>query len=100
MFRATNWATIKVLQHNGCDVVIPANQVCCGAIHYHAGASEPAREFANQNAAAFQPDAVDAVIINVAGCGRCSKITPIIGKINNPLLVKKLAAKVRDVHEF
>jgi glycolate oxidase iron-sulfur subunit len=100
MFRATNWATIRVLQHNGCDVVIPTNQVCCGAIHYHAGASEPARDFANQNAAAFQPDAVDAVIINVAGCGAMLKDYPHHWQDDQSGAREKLAAKVRDIHEF
>ena len=37
MFRHTNWATARVLQQNGCDVVVPRQQVCCGAIHFHAG---------------------------------------------------------------
>ena len=43
MFRHVNWATARVLQQNGCDVHVPPSQVCCGAIHFHAGSSEPAR---------------------------------------------------------
>ena len=43
MFRHVNWATARVLQQNGCDVHVPRSQVCCGAIHFHAGSSEPAR---------------------------------------------------------
>ena len=39
MFRHTHWATARVLQKNGCDVFIPRSQVCCGAIHFHAGES-------------------------------------------------------------
>src|SRR6185436_4248791 len=35
VFRHVHWATARVLQQNGCDVVIPRTQVCCGAIHYH-----------------------------------------------------------------
>ncbi|MFM9066262.1 MAG: (Fe-S)-binding protein, partial [Planctomycetota bacterium] len=73
MFRPTNWATARVLQENGCDVVVPPGQVCCGAIHLHAGASDPARELADTNVAAFKPDEVDAIIINVAGCGSMLK---------------------------
>ena len=41
MFRSTHWATARVLQENGCDVLVPRGQACCGAIHFHAGASEP-----------------------------------------------------------
>lgn len=73
MFRQTNWATARVLQENGCDVTIPAAQACCGAIHFHAGASDPARELADTNVAAFQADNFDAVIVNVAGCGSMLK---------------------------
>jgi glycolate oxidase iron-sulfur subunit len=73
LFRHTNWATARVLQENGCDVVVPQEQVCCGAIHFHAGSSPPAREMADKNAAAFDAASVDAVIVNVAGCGSMLK---------------------------
>ena len=73
LFRGTNWATARVLQQNGCDVIVPGGQVCCGAIHFHAGSDEPAREFADTNVKAFDADHVDAVIVNVAGCGAMLK---------------------------
>jgi glycolate oxidase iron-sulfur subunit len=73
MFRQTNWATARVLQENGCDVVVPQSQVCCGAIHLHAGSSGPAREFADKNVAAFDASGVDAIVVNVAGCGSMLK---------------------------
>ena len=73
MFADTNRATARVLQHNGCEVVVPRSQVCCGAIHYHSGAGGPALQFAETNFAAFNPDDVDAIIINVAGCGSMLK---------------------------
>ena len=46
MFPETNAATARVLQENGCEVVIPRGQVCCGAIHYHSGVEQPALELA------------------------------------------------------
>jgi glycolate oxidase iron-sulfur subunit len=73
MFHHVNRATAHVLQANGCEVVVPRGQVCCGAIHYHSGAAGPALEFAEKNAAAFNPDEFDAIIINVAGCGSMLK---------------------------
>jgi glycolate oxidase iron-sulfur subunit len=73
LFRQTNWATARVLQENGCDVVVPESQVCCGAIHFHAGSSEPAREMADTNVRAFDASGVDAIIVNVAGCGSMLK---------------------------
>ena len=41
-FARLNEATVRVLQKNGCEVVIPPSQACCGAIHYHSGVEEPA----------------------------------------------------------
>jgi glycolate oxidase iron-sulfur subunit len=73
MFRSTHWATVRVLQANGCDVLVPRSQQCCGAIHFHAGAAEPARLLADGNAQVFNPLDVDAVIVNVAGCGAMLK---------------------------
>jgi glycolate oxidase iron-sulfur subunit len=73
MFRHVHWATARVLQENGCDVVIPTSQGCCGAIHYHSGASQPALDLMQQNIQAFQNEKLDAVIVNVAGCGAMMK---------------------------
>ncbi len=69
----TNQATIDVLRHNGCDVIIPQKQTCCGAIHFHNGEEEQAHQFAKANVAAFPFDEVDAVVTNVAGCGAMLK---------------------------
>ena len=73
LFRQTNWATARVLQENGCDVVVPESQVCCGAIHFHAGSSAPARDMADANVQALDASGVDAIIVNVAGCGSMLK---------------------------
>jgi glycolate oxidase iron-sulfur subunit len=73
MFRHTHWATIRVLQKNGCDVVVPRGQVCCGAIHFHSGNEPPAHALAEANLAAFDASELDAIIVNVAGCGAMLK---------------------------
>ncbi len=73
MFPETNAATARVLQENGCEVVIPPRQVCCGAIHYHSGVEEPALLLARQNIAAFLAAGVDAIVVNAAGCGAMLK---------------------------
>ena len=73
MFHHVNWATARVLQQNGCEVVVPRSQVCCGAIHYHSGAGEPALQLARTNAESLLSEDLDAVIINVAGCGSMLK---------------------------
>ncbi|MFO0870644.1 MAG: (Fe-S)-binding protein [Pirellulales bacterium] len=100
MFRRTHWATARVLQENGCDVVVPPNQVCCGAIHLHAGASDPARELADANLAALKPDDVDAIVVNVAGCGSMLKDYGEHWHDEQQAAREKFAHKVRDVHEF
>ena len=100
MFRGTNWATARVLQANGCEVVVPREQACCGAIHFHAGSSEPAREFADQNAAAFHVEALDAVVVNVAGCGSMLKDYGHHWHDAGQPAREKFARKVKDVSEF
>jgi len=100
MFRHTHWATARVLQQNGCEVVIPQDQACCGAIHFHAGSSEPARHFADANVAAFARDDVDAVIVNVAGCGAMLKDYGHHWHDAAQPARERLASKVKDIHEF
>ncbi|MCA9751584.1 MAG: (Fe-S)-binding protein [Gemmatimonadetes bacterium] len=67
-------ATVKVLLGNGCEVVVPESQTCCGALHRHAGLLDDARTLLDRNARAFPAD-LDAVIVNAAGCG-ASLTTP------------------------
>ena len=55
MFPETNAATARVLQQNGCEVVIPRGQACCGAIHYHSGVEEPALDLARQEHGGLRP---------------------------------------------
>lgn len=100
MFRHTNWATARVLQENGCDVVVPQSQVCCGAIHFHAGSSPPAQEMADKNVAAFDAASVDAVIVNVAGCGSMLKDYGHHWHDEKTASRDQFAHKVRDCSEF
>jgi len=106
MFRQTHWATARVLQHNGCDVIVPRNQACCGAMHYHSGADEPAMQLGLQNAVAFNLEELDAVIVNVAGCGAMLKDYPEIAHEvaaeNHELrsTLEHLTTKVKDISEF
>lgn len=105
-FRHVHWATARVLQQNGCEVVVPQNQACCGAIHYHSGADQPALALARKNSGVFNDAGVDAVIVNVAGCGSMLKDYGHIAHELDPqdqLLhedLNRCAAKIRDVSEF
>ena len=66
-------ATLRVLRHNGCEVHIPRQQVCCGALNVHAGEQEGARAMARQNLPAFLDRGLDAIVVNSAGCGATMK---------------------------
>ena len=63
-----NWATLRVLAHNGVETIIPRSQGCCGSLSLHIGEAKQAQELARKNLAAFPTD-VDAIITNAAGCG-------------------------------
>jgi len=69
LFQRVNDATARVLEVNGCAVQMPANQVCCGALHAHAGDLEGARVLARQNIDAFDANRDSAIVTNAGGCG-------------------------------
>jgi glycolate oxidase iron-sulfur subunit len=66
-------ATLRVLRHNGCEVHVPTEQVCCGALNVHGGEREVARDLARQNVRAFLGRRLDAIVVNSAGCGATMK---------------------------
>ena len=66
-------ATVRVLTRNGCDVVVPAGQGCCGALNVHAGDLEYARDMARRNIDVFLASEVDVVVSASAGCGSAMK---------------------------
>lgn len=67
--RQTLLAAIKVLNTIGYSVTVPAQQVCCGAIHWHNGRRDQALALMQQNVAAFTGEPVDAVVYCATGCG-------------------------------
>ncbi len=69
MFTETNNSTIKLLQHAGCDVYIPKDQACCGALHAHSGEKKSSITLAKRNIEAFESLSVDFVVNNAGGCG-------------------------------
>lgn len=95
-----NWATLRVLAHNGIEVVIPDGQGCCGALMMHTGDDGAARAFARNNLRAFAAD-VDAIITNAAGCGSGMKEYGLLFKgCAEEAAAEALAAKTRDVSQF
>ena len=72
-FPGVNAATARVLAAEGCDVIIPRSQGCCGALSLHSGRVAEAAQFARQTIAAFEAAGVDAIVVNSAGCGSAMK---------------------------
>ena len=73
LFGDVNAATVRVLQRNGCDVIFPPRQTCCGALNVHNGETAAAKQMARRNIDAFLEANVDAFIVNAAGCGATMK---------------------------
>jgi glycolate oxidase iron-sulfur subunit len=101
-FSHVNAATARVLAAEGCDVLVPAGQQCCGALSLHAGLETDAARRARRTIDAFAKHDVDAVVVNVAGCGSTMKE---YGELlrEDPEYRDRAAAfsaKVRDVHEL
>jgi glycolate oxidase iron-sulfur subunit len=95
-----NRATLRVLAHNGVEVVIPRGQGCCGALALHTGAAEQAKPLARANIEAFPAD-VDAVLTNAAGCGSGMKEYGLLlqGEPDHAA-AQELADRVVDVSAF
>ncbi len=68
-FSHVNAATARVLAAEGCEVVVPQPQPCCGALLIHAGVEPDALALARQMIDTFDKTNVDAVVVNAAGCG-------------------------------
>ena len=73
LFGDINDATVRVLRRNGCEVVFPKGQTCCGALNTHNGETNSAKEMARRNIDAFLTAGVDVVVVNAAGCGAAMK---------------------------
>jgi glycolate dehydrogenase iron-sulfur subunit len=72
-FPQVNAATARVLAAEGCDVVIPRGQGCCGALSLHSGRTDEAIGFAKRTIEVFEAAGVDAIVVNSAGCGSAMK---------------------------
>ncbi len=101
-FARLNDATIRVLNANGVEVVVPKTQQCCGALAAHAGIRDSARDLARKNLVAFAGDEFDAIITNAAGCGSTLKEYDHLFNESEPEFAQAAAfkSKVRDITEY
>ncbi|KYP80348.1 (Fe-S)-binding protein [Ferroacidibacillus organovorans] len=102
LFTPINEATARVLTKNEIEVRVPKQQLCCGALHVHAGDREQARELAKTNIEVFLDAGVERVVINAAGCGAALKEYPELFK-DDPVWHEKaveFSLRVRDISEL
>jgi glycolate oxidase iron-sulfur subunit len=101
MFGSVNQATVRVLAADGCDVLAPAGQGCCGALALHAGRLDEARALARRAIDVFERAGGDRIVVNAAGCGSAMKE---YGELlaGDPVWASRaraFSARVRDISE-
>ena len=110
-FPGVNAATARVLAAEGCDVIIPRSQGCCGALSLHSGRDAEAIGFARRTISTFEAAGVDAIVVNSAGCGSAMKeYARLFGQLAEEgggaeaaswaARAAALSSRVRDLAEF
>jgi glycolate oxidase iron-sulfur subunit len=101
-FGHVNDATVRVLAAEGCDVIAPPSQGCCGALALHSGRDDQARDFARRIIATFEEAGVERVAVNAAGCGSSMKEYGMLLADDSAWAARAAAfsARVRDVTEL
>ena len=102
IFAAHNRATARVLSKNGCDVVVPAGQGCCGALNAHGGDHARAVAMARATIDTFETARADVVIVNTSGCGAHMKAYGYLLADDQAYAerARRFAASVQDLAEF
>jgi glycolate oxidase iron-sulfur subunit len=101
-FASVNEDTAAVLAANGCEVIVPRQQACCGSLHGHTGDADDAKMLARQTIDLFEAAEVDAIVVNAAGCGSFMKTYHHLFA-DDPAMhnrAEKFAAKVKDISEY
>ncbi len=102
VFSDVNLDTLEALRQNGCEVITPAHQPCCGSLHAHNGEWTAAKDLARRQIDLFPPESFDAIITNAAGCG--SHLKHYAALLQESPRYQKQAEewdrKVKDIHEW
>ncbi len=101
-FPQVNAATARVLAAEGCDVVVPKGQGCCGALSVHNGREAEAQRYARRTIEAFERAGVETVVVNAAGCGSSMKeyATLLEEDPDYAERAKRFAENTKDIAEF
>ena len=102
IFSDVNRDTVEVLARNGCEVVTPRAQSCCGSLHAHNGEWTLAQVLARRSIDQFPPEQFDAIITNAGGCGSHLKhyAKLLAGDAAYEARAHAWDAKVKDIHEW
>jgi glycolate oxidase iron-sulfur subunit len=107
MYPGVNRATVRVLRAYGCEVFVPPDQVCCGALPYHEGRTLEAIDMLATNAVTFGGlPRLDAIVVNAAGCGALLKEAGILGrelcegKLDLHATLDHMAGIAQDINQF
>jgi glycolate oxidase iron-sulfur subunit len=100
-FSHVNAATLRVLVAEGCEVITPRAQQCCGALMLHSGMEDDAAALAKKMIAAFEAEDVDTIVINSAGCGSTMKEYGHLLRDDPAWAVRaaRFSAKCKDISE-
>ncbi len=102
IFSDVNRDTAEVLARNGCEVITPPDQSCCGSLHAHNGEWNLAQSLARRNIDQFPPEQFDAIITNAAGCG--SHLKHYTSLLKDDPRYKERAElwdkKIKDIHQW
>jgi glycolate oxidase iron-sulfur subunit len=101
-FPEVNSATVRILAAEGCDVLLPSGQGCCGALSVHNGRKAEAQRFARKLIDTFEHTGMDRFVVNAAGCGSSLKEYDVL-LADDPAYAQRAAAftaKVRDLSEL
>ena len=102
IFSDVNLDTVEVLARNGCEVITPPAQLCCGSLHAHNGEWELAQQLARKQLDQFPPEQFDAIITNAGGCG--SHLKHYVKLLEGDPIYHDRAElwdkKVKDIHEW
>ena len=102
VFAGVNEATVRVLTAEGCEVIAPRAQGCCGALALHAGREDDARAFARRAIEVFERAGVERIVVNAAGCGSSMKEYERLfaDEPEWAARARALSAGVRDINEL
>src|SRR5688572_2702161 len=102
IFSDVNRDTVEVLARNGCEVITPSEQLCCGSLHAHNGEWELAQQLARRNIDQFPPEQFNAIITNAGGCGSHLKhyAKLLAGEPAYEARAREWDRKVKDIHEW